>query len=68
MDLASVLKIALTIIGVLVMVFCGAVWHELMRLRKARHDHANRLTELRLALAIVCRKVGINPTTYEDEK
>lgn len=67
MELVEVLKIALGIIGVLVLIFCGAVWHELVKLREAKHDHANRLTELRLALAMVCRKVGINPKTYEDE-
>lgn len=67
MDVADVLNIALGIIGILVMVFCGAVWHELMALRKSKHDHANKLTELRMAMALVCRKVGINPKTYEDD-
>lgn len=67
MDVAEVLKIALGIIGLCVMVFCGAVWSELMKLRAAKHEHANRLTELRMAMALVCRKVGINPKTYEDE-
>lgn len=67
MDLADVLRIALAIIGVLVMAFCAAVWREISRLRGASHAHANRLAELRLAMTIVCRKVGINPGTYEDE-
>lgn len=68
MELADVLKIAIGIIGMLVMAFCGVVWKELSKLRRAAHSHGNRLTEIRMALAIVCRKVGINPSTYEDEE
>lgn len=68
MDQADVLKLALAIIGILVMAFCAAVWREIAKLRQTAHYHGNRLTEIRMALSIVCRKVGINPGTYEDEE
>lgn len=67
MDVADVLKIALGVIGILVMTFCAAVWRELGKLRVAKHEHANRITELRMAMRLVCGKIGINPKTYEDE-
>lgn len=63
----DIIKIALAIIGTLVTAFAVAVWSELKKLREVKHDHANKLTELRLAMALVCRKVGINPKTYEDD-
>lgn len=59
MDLADILKIALAIIGVLVLIFCGAVWRELESLRKSRHAHANWLTQLTMATNEVIRKVGL---------
>lgn len=68
MELADVLKIALAIIGMLVMAFCAATWREIAKLRQTAHSHSNRITELRMAVSIVCRKVGINPVTYEDEE
>jgi hypothetical protein len=67
MDLVDVLRIAIGIIGLMVTAFCTIVWGELKKLRQQGHAHANRITELRMAVALVCGKIGINTKTYEDE-
>lgn len=69
MELADILKIALGIIGILVMVFCGVVWSEIKRLRRQGHKHANALTALNLGASLICNKLGIQwyPGGKEDE-
>ena len=67
MELIDVLRMAIAIIGVLVMAFCATVWSELKKLRGKVHSHSNKLAELSLAMQLALRKVGINPKSYEDE-
>jgi len=67
MDVADALKIALGIIGILVMTFCGVVWGELKKLRAQGHKHANRLAELGFAVGVLCQKIGISTKTYQDK-
>lgn len=59
MSEVEALKIAIGIIGFLFTVIAGAIWAEVLKLRRQGHRHQNWLTQITMAGNEILRKVGM---------